>query len=111
MKDGRDSASPEGGGRTPGRLGPGEKAIKKPNPIDAPMAIASDGMLLINLTHLDGSGDVLGDARRLMAEGHAVFIGVALGPELRRVVVRDLDDALADVVGRVGARLRRSGRR
>ena len=103
-KGGRDSTFPDGGGPVR-RTRPRKRATRRAALIDAPMAIASDGSVLVNLTHLDSSGDVIEDARRLMRDGHQVFIGVALAPGMRRLVMGELEDALADVVGRVGARL------
>ena len=103
VKDGSDSAF-EGGGPARGRRGQ-RRAAATTKLIDTPMAIASDGTLLINLTHLDSAGDVLRDARRLMRDGHQVFVGVALGPGMRRLVLREVDQVLADVVGRAGPRL------
>ena len=43
---------------------------------DAPMALASDGKLLVNVTHLK-DGDILEAARELLDAGHTLFVGIA----------------------------------
>ena len=80
--------------------------------LDAPIAFASDGTMLVNATHL-GRGernidDVVGYAK---ATGLPVFVGVAVPARLRKRFVREIDDASADVVGRLGPKLTASGER
>lgn len=90
------------------------KTTKKPKRggklVDAPMALASDGTLLLNVAHLDGMANVVAAVQRLLDDGHQVFVGVAVPARLRRELLRDVEDAAADVVGRLGPRLRRRPR-
>jgi len=74
---------------------------------DAPMAVASDGTVLLNLTHLE-NGDALAAARKLLDGGHEVFVGVAVPARLRRELLQGIDDGAADLVGRLGAQIRRA---
>jgi hypothetical protein len=69
---------------------------------DAPMALASDGKLLVNVTHLK-DGDILEAARELLDAGHTLFVGIAVPARHRKRLARDVDDAAADMVGRLGA--------
>lgn len=78
--------------------------------VDDPIAITSGGQLLLNTMHLDGMADPVAAIRRLLDDGHRVFVGIAVPKQLRREVLRDIDDAAADVVGRLGLRLRRRPR-
>lgn len=78
--------------------------------LDAPMAVTSGGSIVINVTHLDLDPNEPDLVRRLVAEGHAVFVAVAVRTDLRAEVLGETQDALADVVGRVGRRvMRRDG--
>jgi hypothetical protein len=71
------------------------------------MAITSDGSLVVSMTHIDGDvDDVAAKLRQLLDEGHEVFVGVVVPAGLRRELDRDLEEVLADVVGRLGPRLR-----
>lgn len=78
---------------------------RKPRVIDASLAFASDGSILVNALQL-GSGmtlnEIIGYAK---ASGLPIFIGVVVPPRLRERFVREFDDATADVVGRLGPRL------
>jgi hypothetical protein len=74
------------------------------------MAVTSGGSIVINVTHLDLDPNEPDLVRRLVAEGHAVFVAVAVRTDLRAEVLGETQDALADVVGRVGRRvMRRDG--
>ena len=75
--------------------------------VDAPIAVASDGTVIVNITHLDDTADVTEAVQQLLAEGHQVFVGVVVPAALRRALLRDVNDGLADAVGRLGPRLRR----
>jgi hypothetical protein len=87
------------------------KGTKKPGVmLDAPMAITSAGDVVMNITHLEQIGDVTTVVARLLGEGHEVFVGVAAPGALRRELLKDIDDAGADLVGRLGARLCRAKR-
>jgi hypothetical protein len=75
--------------------------------MDAPIAVASDGTIIVNATHLDAGTDPIAAVRRLLDEGHEIFVGVVVPNNLRRELLRDVDDAAADLVGRLGAKLGR----
>lgn len=79
--------------------------------IDVPLALASDGTMLVSITHLEQIDDVAAVIARLIGEGHRLFIGVAVPGALRAKLLRDVDDGLADVVGRLGVRVLRRPRR
>lgn len=82
-----------------------------PVPIDAPLAVTSDGRVLFNVLHVVNDAD-LGEAlRAVMQDGHQVFVGIAVPDHLAAEVRRDLDDAAADIVGRLGVRVMRRQRR
>lgn len=71
----------------------------------APLGLASDGSIIVNANQLGTATNldaVIGYAR---ATGLPVFVGVVVPGELRRRVLGDVDDALADVVGRLGPKL------
>ena len=78
------------------------KTLMKPSLSDAPMAITSDGRLVINVTHLNGMARVIATAEKLVPERSQLFVGLVVPRELRRKLVKELDDSLADVAGRVG---------
>ena len=79
---------------------------------DAPMAVASSGEVLVNITHvLDDVHDPAAAVQQLVLEGHGYFIGIAVPGGLRRELLRGVDDAAADIVGRLGPAIRRRGRR
>jgi hypothetical protein len=72
----------------------------------APMAVASDGALLVNAYQLTATGDDLATVvEAAKKSGLVVFVGIAVPQHLRGRVLRDLDDGLADIVGRLGPRL------
>ena len=89
------------------------KAAEKPRAatIDAPMGITSDGRTLMNVTHLIKTTDVREALRVALAEGHEVFVGIAVPAYFAEEIRRDLDDAAAEIVGRLGIRVRRRRRR
>ena len=73
--------------------------------LDAPIALASDGTLLVNVAQLS-PGTVLDEILRYAeVTGLPIFIGVAVPGRLYKRFVRELDDAVADVVGRLGPRV------
>ena len=77
----------------------------------APMAVASDGALLVNahaLTNKDGLAAAIEIAKK---SGLGVFVGVVVPQQMRARLLKNIDDALADVVGRLGSALIRGGRR
>jgi hypothetical protein len=73
--------------------------------VQAPMAVTSDGMIVVNATHLAVEPTLDAAIRYAKESGHDVFVGVVVPRGLRDEFVREVDDALADVVGRLGPRL------
>jgi hypothetical protein len=69
------------------------------------MALASDGSILVNAAQLTTKDDLAAVVECARASGLPVFVGVIVPDRLRKEVLRDLDDAAADIVGRLGARL------
>ena len=70
---------------------------RKPRIYDAPMAVASDGTILINVAHVEDERDVAKLVERAAAEGH-VFIGVGLTARECSRIKKPIDDALAEIV-------------
>ena len=103
-KDGTDATFPEEAPREQRR---GRKGTKRAsNLIDAPMAVTSAGDVIISITHLEDTTDVSALVARLIDEGHTLFIGVAVPDRLRRELRKDVEDAGAEIVARLGPRLR-----
>jgi len=75
---------------------------------DAPMAVTSAGELAIGVTHLNGMSRVIGAVEKLVPPGQQLFVGVVVPRELRGTLMKELDDALMDVVGRFGPILKAS---
>ena len=71
----------------------------------APLAITSDGTLIINLTQFQN--DVRAEAlvARAVASGLPVFVGIVVPPAVQRASAKIIDDAAAEVAGRIGAKL------
>jgi len=71
----------------------------------APMALASDGSLLLNIAEFqdETSPDAL--LRAAQATGLVVFVGVIVPANRRKTLLHYLDDAVAEVAGRIGAKL------
>ena len=80
-------------------------ARQKPRLVDAPMALTSDSTPLLNLTHVVDATNLVAAVRRLLAAGHTLFVGVVVPARDRKRLAGEVEDALADVVGRTGARL------
>jgi hypothetical protein len=75
--------------------------------VAAPMAVASDGNIIVNTMQL-GPDTRLDDAlAQAKATGLPVFVAVAIPKSMKEQFVREIDDALADVVGRLGPRIAR----
>ncbi len=85
------------------------KPPEKPNVSDAPIALASDGMVLVNLRQLE-NGDVLEAARKHLDEGHQVFVGVVVPQRHRASLAKDVEDAASELACRMGGRLVRRSR-
>jgi hypothetical protein len=79
--------------------------------VDVPMAIASDGTPLLNITHLVDAADPVATVRRLLAEGHTLFVGVMAPPGYRKRMAKDIEDAAAELACRIGERVVRPTKR
>jgi hypothetical protein len=79
--------------------------------VQAPMAVASDGGFMVNAVQLTIGNDLDAVVRVARETGLPVFVGLIVPARLRRRILRDIDDAAADVVGRVGSRLQEQGKR
>ena len=79
--------------------------------LDAPMAVASDGTVLLNLTHIVADkNDLDAIIAVACATGLPVFVGVVVPVRHRARLAHDIDDALAGAAGRIGATLTSSVR-
>jgi len=81
---------------------------RPPRVSTAPMAVASDGGVLVNAAQLTTSDSLAAIVKVAERTGLGVFVGILVPARLQRGVLRDVDDALADVVGRLGPKLVRS---
>ncbi len=70
-----------------------------------PMAVASDGTVIVNAGQLTTSGSLAAIIKLAESTGLAVFVGVIIPAHLRGRVLDVVDDALADVVGRLGPKI------
>jgi len=84
---------------------PRRRRTPRPPPLllDAPLAVATDGTLIANVTHAmaeisDDPQDLLAEA---LASGRQVFLGVALTESEIDDAKKRLDDAAAEVVAMV----------
>jgi len=77
----------------------------------APLALCSDGTVLLNLAEFDGVRSPAALLERALAQEGAVFIGVQLsGAEVERVLTR-LDDNYTEAAAYLaGGRQRKGGR-
>ena len=77
----------------------------------APLALYSDGSLLLNLAEFDGARSPAALLERALEQEGAVFIGVQLSSaEVQRVLAR-LDDSYAEAAAYLaGGRQRKGGR-
>jgi hypothetical protein len=69
------------------------------------MAVSSAGELLVNAFQLSTSDDLEAAVEVAKASGLRVFVGVAVPLKRMRAVMKDIDNAAADIVGRHGAEL------
>lgn len=84
----------------------GVSSVKRP--LRAPLAITSDGDVLLNLVELTGAPVIERVARELAGLDAPVFVGVRLTAGEIDAVLDRIDNALAEAVGRlVGQRRRR----
>ncbi|MFI5302068.1 MAG: hypothetical protein ACHREM_28590 [Polyangiales bacterium] len=82
-----------------------------PKIVDAPLAIASDGTVLIGIAWLDHTSKAIEAAQKLLDEGHVIFIGVAIRKSMRADLVAEIESGAAEVAGRLGGRVLRRRRR
>jgi hypothetical protein len=75
------------------------------------MAITSDGQALLNIAHLIDATDPLAAVTKLVAEGRRLFIGVVVPARDRRRLAKDIEDAAAEIICRIGGRLGRPTKR
>lgn len=69
--------------------------------LDAPLAITSTGRVLVNANQLGrGKMDVATMIQEAVATGMPVFIGVAVPASSHAGMLRELDDAAANIAGR-----------
>ena len=73
----------------------------------APLAVTSEGDVLLNVVELDVHADVASVARALAGVDGYVFVGVMLRRYEARGVLRDVAMLLPNVTGPVGSRRRR----
>lgn len=78
---------------------------RRPKVSMAPMAVTSTGEVLVNAYQLGREDHLEAVVEAARTTGLAVFVGVAILPRLREHVLDDVDDVLADVVGRLGPKL------
>ncbi len=69
------------------------------------MAVASDGTILVNAAQLTMSGTLASVVEVARESGLEMFVGVVVPERLLPRVLRDVDDAAADIVGRLGPAL------
>jgi hypothetical protein len=72
---------------------------------DAPMAVTSAGETVVNVTHLNGMARVIAAVEKLVAPGQQFFVGVVVPDEMNGTLLKEVDDAIVDVVGRVGVKI------
>ncbi|MFI5302625.1 MAG: hypothetical protein ACHREM_31435 [Polyangiales bacterium] len=82
-----------------------------PQILDAPLAVASDGTVLIGVAWLDHSSKAIDVAQKLVDEGQTIFIGIAIPRSMRADVLAEIENGAAEVAGRLGGRLVRRRRR
>jgi hypothetical protein len=69
------------------------------------MAVTSAGELLVNAQQLGVTNDLDAVVEVAKASGLPMFVGVVVPRKLMRTVLRDVDNATADIVGRLGVEL------
>lgn len=87
---------------------PARTRSRKPATLEvhqAPLAIASDGTLLVNMHHWDGACDPQLLVDHAAELGGAVFIGIAVQPAEHRQALVQLDDAATSAAASLLARL------
>ena len=81
---------------------------RRPRVVQAPMAVTSDGTIIVNAVQL-GLGETSPDVMiaNARATGLPIFVGVAIPKNMKMPFAQEFDNAVADVVGRLGSRLHR----
>ena len=78
----------------------------------APLAITSAGEIVVNAYQLAMKDELHAAIEVAKLTRLPVFVGVVLPARLHPKILRDVDDAAADIVGRLGPKLlKRRGRR
>jgi hypothetical protein len=75
------------------------------------MAITSDGAILVNAHALTNTDSLDAAIEIVKKSGLVVFVGVVVPQRMHRRLLKDIDNATADVVGRIGPHLVKGGRR
>jgi hypothetical protein len=74
----------------------------------APLAVASDGSLLMNIAASAGPLHPVKLTERALAEGGKIFVGIVATPKEIRSALKALDDSTAEIASWIwGARHRR----
>jgi len=76
----------------------------------APLAVTSDGRVLINLAGA-GPADPVKLVERALAEGGLVFVGVVLGRKEVAFALKHLDDSAAELASWIWGGRQRRGKR
>lgn len=84
-----------------------ERDVTSPGAHPAPMALASDGALILNAAEFTVEGSITAIVGIAGKVGLPIFIGVVLPVRLRKRLLRDIDNAAADLGGRWGGQLTR----
>ncbi len=72
-----------------------------------PLAVTSDGTLLLNVAMTDGPTDPRQLVERAMAQGSPVFVGVVLGGRDRRIAMTRMIEATDETASWISGRQRR----
>lgn len=76
--------------------------------VDVPLAVASDGVLLVGVAWCTDAKTVEAALAAALASGRPIFIGVAVDA-LQGRLLRDLGDVVADSIGRFAVEIFRLG--
>jgi hypothetical protein len=78
--------------------------VKKRRIHQAPIAVASDGSVLVNAARMairNDITDIISEARK---QAGKIFIGVTLDTHEAKTLLRDVDDFAAEIAARIGGR-------
>jgi hypothetical protein len=70
---------------------------------DVPIALGSDGSLILNLASAFATRDLAAVIRKARRDGRPLFVGVVLSANEHRDAVRRLDNASAETAARLSA--------